>query len=169
MQWLLWVGFIVFVLVMMVLDLFVVGKKGEAVPVRKALAWTGVCVALALCFTPVLYWMYERHTWGIGAGADGLPIMGGREAASIFLQGWLLEYSLAFILAYIGVKMVLENGVAVAGLARTIDGWFGKGDIGWTGWDIHVPTWASMGVIVVSLGAGVAASLMQRKPGDTPA
>lgn len=112
MQALLWAGFVAFVIVMMLLDLFVVGKKGEVVPVRKALAWTGVCIALALAFVPVLYWMYDSHVLGMGAAHADMPAMGGREAASIFLQGWLLEYALSvdnlFIFAVIFLHFRVE-------------------------------------------------------------
>lgn len=95
MQSLLWAGFIAFVVVMMLIDLFVVGKKGEVMPVRKALAWTGVCVAAALAFVPVLYWLYDTHFAGMGAAVGTKPEMKGKEAAAIFLQGWLLEYALS--------------------------------------------------------------------------
>lgn len=95
MQAFLWAGFLAFVIAMMLIDLYVVGKKGEVVPVRKALAWTGVCIALALAFVPVLYWMYNSHTLGMGAAHADKPAMSGREAAAIFVQGWLLEYALS--------------------------------------------------------------------------
>ncbi|MFO0833095.1 MAG: TerC/Alx family metal homeostasis membrane protein [Phycisphaerales bacterium] len=95
MQAILWAGFIAFVLVMMLIDLFVVSRKGEAVPVRKALAWTGVCIVAALAFVPLLYLLYSTHAMGIGSGDATKPGVGGREAASIFLQGWLLEYALS--------------------------------------------------------------------------
>jgi tellurite resistance protein TerC len=95
MQAFLWAGFIVFVVAMMLIDLFVVGKRGEVMPVRKALMWTGVCVFAALAFVPVVYWMYDAHVLGMGAASDAKPEMRGREAAAIFVQGWLLEYALS--------------------------------------------------------------------------
>jgi tellurite resistance protein TerC len=104
----LWAGFVAFVLVMMVLDLKFVGRKKGQVSIKLALAWTGVCVALALAFVPAVYVIYEQHLWGMGV-AKAADLMGpptpegigpgarttGLTAASWFLQGWLLEYSLS--------------------------------------------------------------------------
>ena len=95
MQAWLWIGFVGFVLVMMVLDLYVVGRKDRAVPVKVALAWTGVCVLLALAFTPVLHVIYDRHLWGIGLATASADALGGGMAVTLFIQGWLLEYSLS--------------------------------------------------------------------------
>lgn len=98
MVWL-WVGFIAFVFVMMVLDLKFVGSKDGSVTVKTALLWTGVCIILALGFLPVVYWIYEHHVLHIGTklAADGTreSVMKGTKAATLFFQGWLLEYSLS--------------------------------------------------------------------------
>jgi tellurite resistance protein TerC len=46
----LWLGFTVFVVVMLVVDLGVFHKRAHEVSAREALAWTGVWVALSLLF-----------------------------------------------------------------------------------------------------------------------
>jgi tellurite resistance protein TerC len=56
--------------------------------------------------------------------------------AALIVKFEYLKYSLAFILGFVGVKMVLE------------------------GLSIHVPVLLSLGVIVVALGAGAAVSVM---------
>lgn len=98
----LWVAFIAFVLVMLALDLGVFNRTAHVVGPREALAWTGVCVALALLFVPVVYYLYQHHALGIGRGAEHID---GRQAAIEFLTGWIIEYSLSldniFVIALI--------------------------------------------------------------------
>lgn len=72
-----WVGFNVFVLAMLALDLGVFHRKAHVVSVREALTWTGIWVALALVFNVVLYFVM------------------GAEPALAFLTGYLIEKSLS--------------------------------------------------------------------------
>ena len=51
----LWIGFTLFVLVMLVLDLGVFHRKAHPVSVREALIWTGVWVLLAMLFNLGVY------------------------------------------------------------------------------------------------------------------
>jgi tellurite resistance protein TerC len=79
-----------------------------------------------------------------------------------------LKYSLSFVLAFVGVKMLLEGVQHVRtllGKVTTIPSW-----LEWLpDHAIHVPTAVSLGVIVASLTLGVVASLLYAKshPGDT--
>jgi TerC family integral membrane protein len=89
----LWVGFVAFILLMLWLDLAVINRRAHVVRAREAIAWTGVCVALALAFNVLVYFMYQHHCLGIGGEpGEGLS---GREAAEQFFAGWLIEYSLS--------------------------------------------------------------------------
>ncbi|MFT3768658.1 MAG: TerC family protein [Minicystis sp.] len=72
-----WVGFLLFVLAMLALDLGVFHRKSEEVGVKHALAWTGVWVALALVFNAGIYFFF------------------GAERALEFLTGYLVEKSLS--------------------------------------------------------------------------
>lgn len=74
---LLWIGFNVFVLVMLALDLGVFHRKAHAIKMREALLWSGVWISLALSFNAGVYW------WG------------GREVSLEFLAGYLIEKSLS--------------------------------------------------------------------------
>ncbi|MBX3379755.1 MAG: TerC family protein [Phycisphaeraceae bacterium] len=65
----LYTGFLVFVLIMLALDLFVVNRKPHAISVKAAVFWTGVCVVLALAFSLVVFQMYEHNSLGIGDAA----------------------------------------------------------------------------------------------------
>ncbi len=74
---LLWVGFNVFVLGMLALDLGVFHRKSHTVTVREALIWTGVWVTLSLFFNLFIYYYF------------------GEELAVEFFTGYLIEKSLS--------------------------------------------------------------------------
>ncbi|MDP2111992.1 MAG: TerC family protein [Thiobacillus sp.] len=81
-----WAAFIVFVLVMLVLDLFVFGgNKAHKVSVKEAAAWSLVWVSLALAFNAGMWW-YLNGTVG--------PEIADRKALE-FLTGYLIEKSLS--------------------------------------------------------------------------
>jgi tellurite resistance protein TerC len=73
----LWVGFNVFVLAMLALDLGVFHRQSHEVSIREALMWSAVWVALALAFNAGVY--YFR----------------GPDAGLEFLAGYLIEKSLS--------------------------------------------------------------------------
>ncbi len=73
----LWIGFLAFVLAMLVLDLGVFQRKAHAISVREALIWTGVWIALALLFNLGVYHWF------------------GAEHALEFLSGYVIEKALS--------------------------------------------------------------------------
>jgi len=73
----LWIGFNIFVLVMLALDLGVFHRKAHVVSFREAIAWSVVWVALALLFNLGIYF------WS------------GSQRAVEFLTGYLIEKSLS--------------------------------------------------------------------------
>jgi tellurite resistance protein TerC len=73
----LWLGFGVFILMMLGLDLGVFHRKAHSVSLREAGAWTVVWVSLALLFNAVIYYLE------------------GRGAAIEFLTGYIIEWSLS--------------------------------------------------------------------------
>src|SRR4051812_46986436 len=118
---LLWAGFVAFILVMLGLDLFVVNRNPHVIKAKEAMAWTGVCVVLALAFTGAVYFIYANDWLGIASKflaehasdprfnnpdlADPTGHAIGIKAALEFFTGWLIEYSLShdniFIIAVI--------------------------------------------------------------------
>lgn len=72
-----WIGFLVFVLIMLILDLGVFHRNSHEVKVKEALVWSGVWIGLALLFN------------------YGLYLYMGREKALEFLAGYLIEKSLS--------------------------------------------------------------------------
>jgi tellurite resistance protein TerC len=73
----LWVGFNVFVLALLALDLGVLHRKSHAISVREALIWTGIWTLLALAFNVGIY------------------VYRGSEAGLQFLTGFLIERALS--------------------------------------------------------------------------
>jgi tellurite resistance protein TerC len=73
----LWVGFNLFVLVLLVLDLGVFHRNSHTVSVKEALMWSTVWITLALTFNAGLY------------------LFGGPEPALQFFTGYLIEKSLS--------------------------------------------------------------------------
>ena len=72
-----WIGFVVFVLIMLVLDLFVFHKKDSVVKVKEALLWSAFWIGLAVVFNFGVYYFL------------------GKAKALEFLTGYLIEESLS--------------------------------------------------------------------------
>lgn len=51
-----WIGFNVFVLLMLSLDLGLFNRKAHEVSIKEAMIWTGVWVTLAMCFNGLIYY-----------------------------------------------------------------------------------------------------------------
>ncbi len=105
-QILLWVGFNLFVLFMLALDLGVFHRKAHVVTTREALLWSAAWVALALLFNLGIYF------WQ------------GPKVALEFLTGYLIEKSLSvdnifvfiMIFAYFSVPALYQHKVLFWGI-----------------------------------------------------
>jgi tellurite resistance protein TerC len=73
----LWLGFIVFVLVMLALDLGIFHRKAHVVGYKEALGWSAVWIAMSLLFGAGVWWKF------------------GHERGLEFLTGYLIEKSLS--------------------------------------------------------------------------
>ena len=103
----LWVGFIVFVLLMLALDLGVFHRHAHVITVKEALVWSAVWITLGLSFSVFVYYAYESHWLGLGNSidaADGL-INDGTTAMIKYITGYVVEKSLSidniFVIAMI--------------------------------------------------------------------
>lgn len=102
----LWVGFTLFVLAMLALDLGVFHRRAHAIRVREAFAWTLVWVALALLFNVGVYFWF------------------GAERALEFFTGYLIEKALSVdnifvflvIFSYFAVPPALQHRVLFWGI-----------------------------------------------------
>ncbi|HVF49547.1 MAG TPA: TerC family protein [Pyrinomonadaceae bacterium] len=72
-----WVGFGVFILLMLALDLGLLNRKAHAITYKEATTWSAIWVSLALCFAGLVFWRQ--------GSATGLE----------FLTGYLIELSLS--------------------------------------------------------------------------
>jgi tellurite resistance protein TerC len=83
----LWVGFNVFVLVLLALDLGVFHRKAHAVSMKEALTWSIIWITLSLLFNLVIYLFWDKMVPN-SSYTNG-------EAALAFLTGYLIEKSLS--------------------------------------------------------------------------
>jgi len=99
----LWIGFLVFILLMVGIDLGVLHRRAHVVRAREALVWTVVCVVFAHAFTVAVYYIYEND-W-LGVRQPALAVQSGWDAALKFYTGWIVEQSLSldniFVIALI--------------------------------------------------------------------
>ena len=130
----LWVGFLLFVFLMLALDLGVFHRHAHTIKVREALIWSGVWIGLALVFNVFVYFAYEHHLLGIGrsGGAGGAvaldPVdqapLDGHTAAIKFFTGYVIEKSLsvdnifviALIFAYFKIPGMYQHRVLYWGI-----------------------------------------------------
>ena len=72
-----WVGFNLFILVLLVLDLGLVNRNTKEISFRQSIAWVGFWTSLALAFNGMVYYWY------------------GPEKAFQYLTGYIIEWSLS--------------------------------------------------------------------------
>lgn len=73
----LWIGFNIFVLLMLVLDLGVFHRAAKEIKVKEALIWTGIWITLSLMFNVLVFYQF------------------GEDKAYEFLTGYVIEKSLS--------------------------------------------------------------------------
>lgn len=115
MLWL-WIGFNLFVLAMLALDLGVFHRHAHIVSVKEAALWSVVWISLALLFNAGLYFFWERFVPG--------SAYSNREAALAFFTGYLIEKSLSvdnifvfvLIFTYFAVPAAYQHRVLFWGI-----------------------------------------------------
>jgi tellurite resistance protein TerC len=101
-----WIGFHVFIFLMLALDLGVFHKHTHKVPVKEAVIWTMVWISLALIFNVFVYFEF------------------GKAKALEFLTGYVIEYSLSvdnifvfiLIFTYFAVKDQYQHKILFWGI-----------------------------------------------------
>jgi len=101
-----WIGFHVFIFIMLALDLGVFNKRDHKVPVKEALLYSGLWISLALLFNIFVYFEF------------------GKTKALEFLTGYVIEYSLSvdnifvfiLIFTYFAVPSVYQHKVLFWGI-----------------------------------------------------
>jgi tellurite resistance protein TerC len=95
-----WVGFFIFVAILLALDLGVLHRKAETPTLRSAAKWTAFWMALGFAFTAFVYYMFDaghaEHWQSIGEKVVvSPPDEAGKNAAIDYVSGYLLEYALS--------------------------------------------------------------------------
>jgi tellurite resistance protein TerC len=83
----LWIGFNVFVLAMLALDLGVFHRKAHVISIKEATIWSVVWISMALLFNLGLYFFWDK--------ISPASAYSNSEAALAFFTGYLLEKSLS--------------------------------------------------------------------------
>jgi len=112
----LWVGFNVFVLAMLALDLGVFHRTAHAVTVKEAAIWSGVWISLAMLFNVGLYFFWDTLSPNSGYTNS--------EAALAFFTGYLIEKSLSvdnifvfvLVFTYFAVPAIYQHRVLFWGI-----------------------------------------------------
>lgn len=112
----LWVGFNLFVLALLALDLGVFHRHAHAVSVKEATIWSVVWIALSLAFNVLLYFF-----WDVISPASEYS---NSEAALAFFTGYLIEKSLSvdnifvfvLIFTYFAVPALYQHRVLFWGI-----------------------------------------------------
>jgi tellurite resistance protein TerC len=73
----LWIGFAIFILIMLSLDLGLFNRKAHAIRYREAVIWSGVWISLAMVFAAIVFWFQ------------------GKQRGLEFIFGYLIELSLS--------------------------------------------------------------------------
>lgn len=105
-----WIGFIIFVLLMLALDLFVFNRKPHEIKIKEALLWSSLWIALALLFN------------------YGVFIWFGKEKAIEFLTAYVVEESLSIdnlfvfilILRFFDIKPQYQHRILFWGILGAI-------------------------------------------------
>lgn len=92
MQYAIWVGFFLLIILLVILDLGVFHKKPRLMKMGEALSWSVLWITLALIFNAGVYCIYE---FGDFSNSSILFSKSGKEAALQFFTGYLLEKSLS--------------------------------------------------------------------------
>jgi tellurite resistance protein TerC len=126
-----WVGFVLFVLAMLAIDLGVFHRKAHSVSIREALGWSVVWITLALVFNVFIYFAYDGHWLELGRARDGSVAtdidgvrLEGHAAAIKFFTGYVIEKSLsvdnlfvmALIFAYFRIPSMYQHRVLFWGI-----------------------------------------------------
>lgn len=90
---LIWISFVFLVMAVIVVDLGVFQRESVAFTSRQAMKRCGVLFALTLLFNVYIYFLYETN-W-LGWGVTSILDLNGREAATLFFTGYLIELSLS--------------------------------------------------------------------------
>ncbi len=115
-NWIFWLGFNVFILAMLALDLGVLNRRKHEPSLREALGWTGLWMALAATFAALIFWYGQQMVGGSTHSNSQLSLE--------FITGYVIEQSLSvdnlfvflLIFRYFSVPRELQHEVLFWGV-----------------------------------------------------
>lgn len=125
--WWFYVGFTIFVLIVLALDLGVFHKKAHEVKFKEATVWTSIWIGLALLFN-YLFYRYSLYSFSNDASLLALPgfnpELQAKTIALEFLTGFVVEKSLAIdnififavVFSYFGIPKIYQHRVLFWGI-----------------------------------------------------
>lgn len=125
--WWLYLGFTVFVLAVLALDLGVFHKKAHEVSFKEASIWTGVWIGFAFLFN-YLFYIYAKYQFANGelyASIPGFDADAQAKASALeFLTGFVVEKALAIdnififavVFAYFGIPKIYQHRILFWGI-----------------------------------------------------
>ena len=125
--WWFYVGFIVFVLAVLALDLGVFHKKAHEVSFKEASIWTTIWISVALIFN-YLFYLYAKYQFSNHERYTSIPGFDpdsqAKTTALEFLTGFVVEKSLAIdnifvfavVFAYFGIPKIYQHRVLFWGI-----------------------------------------------------
>jgi tellurite resistance protein TerC len=110
-----WILFLALILGLLALDLGVFHRKAHVIAIREALRWSILWTVVALAFAIVVYFLYDRHWFGMGL--SGHEVLTGTQAATQYVVAYVVERSLsldnlfviAMIFRYFRLPSALEH------------------------------------------------------------
>lgn len=102
--------FMVFVVVMLILDLFVFHKKDHVIEIKEATIWTVIWIALAMVFAVLIYFFGD---WMMPMPADTAmtPAEWRLEMTQEYLAGYFLEKSLSIDNIFVMIMIFVSFGI----------------------------------------------------------
>lgn len=122
-----YIGFTVFIFIILALDLGVFHRKAHEVKFKEATIWTAVWITLAFVFN-YLFFLYARHQFSTNERylsiPDFDPSAQAKTSALEFLTGFVIEKSLAIdnifvfvvVFAYFGIPKIHQHRVLFWGI-----------------------------------------------------
>ncbi|MEJ0063047.1 MAG: TerC family protein [Alphaproteobacteria bacterium] len=93
-----WVGFLVIVAALMILDLGIMHKPGKVIDVRESIVMCAFYTALGLAFAAVIYWIYSQPMSAESIDGQFAGLSDHKRAmmaAQLYVTGYLVELSLS--------------------------------------------------------------------------
>jgi tellurite resistance protein TerC len=114
----LWIGFFVFVLVVIAIDFLMGGRKAHRISTREAMGWTFIWISCAFIFNFILWWYLTQSHGKVIADQKAIE----------FFTGYLIEESLSMdnlfifllIFSYFSVPLECQRRVLLYGVLGAI-------------------------------------------------